>query len=473
MNHNQSLLLKPTIMIPLDGAFRPASLFHREIKDQLNKSGEHRPIVIGIERPDGTFSRIEERIFSDHHAFKQTNIYYCERLVKFLIWQKGGWKLFIGGPKYIGEHISARYSSGGKRKFDAEFMGGKVYQRPFSVKTCRPEDVPSANENERTIGHNLDGCRVGFDLGASSIKVSALVDGNVVFSKESTWHPQAMQDPNYHFENIISAINDASANLPHIDAIGGSSAGIILNNRLMIASLFESIPVERYEEAGNIFFKLRKKLDVPLDVINDGEITALAGSISLGKNNLLGISLGSSVAVGYITANGNITNWINELAFVPIDYNHAAPVDNWSGDRGCGAQYLSQKCVFRLLPRSGLELPRNLTNSQKFVFVLDMLEKGHLGAIDIWKSMSYYLGYAVALYSYFYDVEHIFLVGGCTSGIGGELILDGSKEVLRKEFPDINDKIAIHLPNEKNRRLVQSIAVASVPDAQGTVGDRQ
>ena len=69
---------------------------------------------------------------------------------------------------------------------------------------------------------------------------------------------------------------------------------------------------------------------MPLEVVNDGEVTALAGSMSLGENAILGIALGTSTAAGYVTPDGNITSWLDELAFVPIDYNPAAPVDEWS-----------------------------------------------------------------------------------------------------------------------------------------------
>ncbi len=71
---------------------------------------------------------------------------------------------------------------------------------------------------------------------------------------------------------------------------------------------------------------------------------------------MLGIALGSSQAGGYVTMAGNLLDWLHELAFCPIDYNPAAPMDEWSGDRGCGALYLSQQCVFRLAPRAGIRL---------------------------------------------------------------------------------------------------------------------
>ena len=90
---------------------------------------------------------------------------------------------------------------------------------------------------------------------------------------------------------------------------------------------------------------------MPFEVVNDGEVTALAGSMSLGENAMLGIALGTSTAAGYVTPDGNITSWLNELAFVPVDYNPAAPTDEWSGDYGVGAQYFSQQAWAGCMPR--------------------------------------------------------------------------------------------------------------------------
>ena len=91
-----------------------------------------------------------------------------------------------------------------------------------------------------------------------------------------------------------------------------------------------------------MFLDLRKAWnDAPLEVVNDGEVTALAGSMSLGENAILGIALGTSTAAGYVTPEGNITSWLNELAFVPIHYNPDAAVDEWSGDYGVGSQHLA------------------------------------------------------------------------------------------------------------------------------------
>ena len=247
-----------------------------------------------------------------------------------------------------------------------------------------------------------------------------------------------------------------------MDAIGGSSAGIYINNRPMIASLFRGIPKERYGEIRSLFVRLRAELGVPLEVINDGDVTALAGAMSLEDTGILGIALGSSEAAGYVDLEGNLTGWLSELAFAPVDYSPTAPADEWSGDLGVGAQYFSQQCVFRLAPRAGIAIPDGITDAEKLKFVQEKLEAGHAGALQIWQSMGCFMGYGLAHYAAFYPLKHVLILGRCTSGRGGQIILDGANEVLHAEFPDLAH-IRIQLPDEKSRRVGQSIAAASLP----------
>jgi predicted NBD/HSP70 family sugar kinase len=331
------------------------------------------------------------------------------------------------------------------------------------VVLCDPAEVPPAYEIGQALGRHLDGCRIGFDLGASDRKVSAVVDGEVVFSEEVVWEPRKQTDPDYHYREILAALKAAAARMPRVDAIGGSAAGIYIDNRPMVASLFRSIPKERFHEIHNLFLRIRQEMGVPLEVINDGDVTALAGSMSLEDTGVLGIAMGSSEAAGYVDLDGRLLGWLSELAFAPIDYNPQGPRDEWSGDTGVGSQYFSQQCVFRLAPRAGIAIPASLTDADKLKFVQENLESGHPGAEKIWQSMGIYFGYGLAHYADFYRARHVLLLGRCTSGRGGSLILEGANAVLRAEFPQLVDRIHIQLPDEKSRRVGQSIAAASLP----------
>jgi predicted NBD/HSP70 family sugar kinase len=456
-------LIAPAFVPPLEPEFRPAALANREFRREVAASGAGVPLVIGLERPDGAVSRFETVAFPDGHPGAAANLVYAERLVKFLLWARGGWKLTIGGPLSVGDHIASTYAPGGRRAFDCRFLGESVYSRPFAVVACRAEAVPPAREIGRPLGRHLEGGRIGFDLGASDVKVSAVMDGQAIFSEEIVWEPTGQADPDYHYRHIRAALELARAKLPRLDAIGGSSAGVIVDNRPMVASLFRGVPDDRYPEVHNLFLRLRDEFGVPLEVVNDGDVTALAGAMSLEDTGVLGIALGSSEAGGYVDLNGAITGWLNELAFAPVDYNPGAAADEWSGDSGVGSQYFSQQCVFRLAPKVGIEPPADATKAEKLKHVQGYLESGHEGAARIWQSIGVYLGYTIAHYAEFYDLKHVLILGRVTSGRGGRLILDGAKTVLTSEFPDVASRVDIQLPDEKSRRVGQSIAAASLP----------
>jgi predicted NBD/HSP70 family sugar kinase len=456
-------LVKPRFLPPLDESFRPAVLANRAFREEVEDSGDGVLLVLGLERPDGSVSRFETQVLPKGHPRVEANLMYAERLFKFLLWQRGGFRAYVGGPKSIGNYIGKRYAPGGVREFDFHFMGEDVYEKTFTVVSCEATKVPAEREIGRPLGRHLDGCRIGIDLGASLRKVSAVVNGEVVFSEEVVWEPGKQSDPHYHYREIMAALRKAASKMPRVDAIGGSSAGVFVSNRVRIASLFRGIPKNRFDEVRDLFLRIRDEMGVPVEIVNDGEVTALAGSMALEDNAVLGISLGSSEASGYVTTNGGITGWLNELAFAPIDYSPEAPLDEWSGDRGCGAPYLSQQCVFRLAPKVGIELPADVATAEKLRSVQEKLEAGHEGAARIWQSIGYYMGYAIAHYADFYDLKHVLIMGGCTSGKGGQLILDGANEVLKAEFPELASQINIQLPDEKRRRVGQSIAAASLP----------
>ena len=233
----------------------------------------------------------------------------------------------------------------------------------------------------------------------------------------------------------------------------------------MIASLFRRVPEAAFEaRIKEIYLDIAKKWgDVPLEVANDGDVTALAGALELHDHSVLGIAMGTSVAAGYVNAQGMVTGWLNELAFAPLDYGAAAVVDQeWSGDRGTGVSYFSQDAVVRLAARAGLELPPGSPGS-KLKFVQERLSTGEPRARQIFESIGVYLGYGLLHYLEFYAVKHVLLLGRVTSGEGGSVLLNQAREVLRLEAPELSRSLTVHLPDEATRRVGQSIAAASLP----------
>ncbi len=249
------------------------------------------------------------------------------------------------------------------------------------------------------------------------------------------------------------------------DAIGGSAAGCYVNNRVKVASLFRGVSPALFDQrVKNLFFEVQAAMGgVPIEVVNDGEVTALAGAMSLGRNAVLGLALGTSLAAGYVTREGNITSWLNELAFAPVDYNPEAPRDEWSGDYGVGAQYFSQQAVGRLIPAAGIELDPTLPLPEKLKHVQTLMAQGDERARRIYQTIGTYLGYAMAHYADFYDVDHVLILGRVTSGEGGNVILHEAKAVLQAEFPEMAKAISFHVPDEKDKRHGQAVAAASLP----------
>lgn len=427
----------------------------------MAKNSKSIPLKIGILRSDGSFSVYSTEIM-EGDIFEELNIFYVERISKFLLWQRGGYKIFIGGSKKIGEIMEKIYRKDGERAFDVNLMS-KVYERDFKVEILDLDKFPEEKEFSFPVDRDFKGYRIGFDLGASDRKVSAVIDGEPVFTEEVPWEPQKKSDPSYHFHQIMASLHSAASHLPQVDAIGGSSAGIYINNRVMVASLFRAVPEEVFDKrVKNMFLDIQRIWNVPLVVMNDGEVTALAGSMTLKDNKVLGIAMGSSEAGGYVNEKGDLTNWLNELAFAPVDFSPSAPVDEWSGDRGCGVSYFSQQCVFRLARLSGIRVDDE-NPVERLKKIQSVAEKGDDRGKKIFESIGIYLGYGIGLYSHFYDLSHILVLGRVTSGKAGSIIVEKAREVLEVEFPEIYRKITIHLPEETERRLGQSIVAASLP----------
>lgn len=456
--------VNPIIRPPLDRGFLPASLFSRKYRELAAASGGM-SLRLALERGDGAISTFLTTVVPPHAGHLEATLLYVERIVKALLWQRGGWKVTVGGPAEIGNHIQQVYSATGARKFDCEFMGD-VYERAFEVVVTTAEAVPEAKESAVPLGRHLEGCRVGFDLGASDRKASAVVDGEAVFTEEVVWDPSNQSDPEYHYQGVMDSIQRAASHMPRLDAVGGSAAGIYINNRARVGSLYRGVPKDQFEKISSLFVRIREELGVPMEVVNDGEVTALAGSMSLKDNPVLGIALGSSTAAGYADHAGNITSWLNELAFVPVDYRADGPIDEWSGDTGCGAQYFSQQGSNRIASSAGMQFPADMPLPERLVVLQNKMAAGDPLARQVYETIGIEFGYAVAHYADFYELKHVLILGRVTTGPGGEIILKRSLEVLRAEFPELASRVSIALPDEANRRVGQSIAAASLPAIQ-------
>ena len=464
MNINDGLpLVAPRVIPVLDPGFRPAVLAVRAFRSLVDGTGSSVPVRIALEQTDGSVFHFETQVLPESHPQASANVAYVERFVKFLLWARGGWRIYVDGPESLAAGLTSHYSQTEAGRFDAHFVGELVFDHQLEV--VRTRDLPPEHSVTKPLGRHLEGCRIGFDLGGSDRKVAAVIDGRVVFSDETVWDPYYKPDPQYHFDGIMDSLTKAAAHLPRVDAIGGSAAGVYVNNRVKAGSLFRGVPPDVFQaRVKDLFLDIRKAWHgVPFELVNDGEVTALAGSMSLGQNAILGIALGTSTAAGYVTPEGNITSWLNELAFVPIDYNPAAAVDEWSGDYGVGSQYFSQQCVGRLMPVAGIDAPAGMPLPERLKQVQALRADGDDRARKIYETIGTYMGYGVAHFASFYDLRHVLVLGRVTSGPGGDDIVLGARRVLDVEFPELARRIAFHVPDEHDKRHGQAIAAASLP----------
>ena len=472
----------------LDKEFIPIGLFNKSF---LASAGRDCPIGIAVEAADGQIEVFNTFIHGTEDKF-DADCYYIERVAKTMLWMKGGFRIYVSGKvedssnkdcvniegetnnvdiahnietvKRIYEYLKRVYSPEGERAFDYEFMG-TTYNEIFEVVFV--ENLPEKKDNRKKLGGHTDGCRIGFDAGGSDRKVSAVIDGESVFSEETVWHPKTTEDPSYHYEGITAALRAAAAHLPKVDAVGVSTAGIVINNRIMQASLFNKVPRDLWKDHVNdIYINAVKDVfgDIPVEVANDGDISAVAGVMSIGEPGVLGIAMGTSEAAGFVDGDGCITGWLNELAFVPVDCAETAMEDEWSGDIGCGVKYFSQDGIIKLAPRSGIELAEDLTPAEKLKVVQGLMEEGDERAKEVYESIGVYLGHTLPFYYDLYGMKHVLLLGRVMSGKGGDLILKTAKEVLTEEYTDLASKINVQLPDEKFRRVGQSAAAAGLPE---------
>ena len=253
-----------------------------------------------------------------------------------------------------------------------------------------------------------------------------MVDGQTVYSEEVVWHPKTQADPQYHLDGIVEAFRTAASKMPRVDAIGVSSAGVFIGNAPMVSSLFIQVPREKRDLVKTIYDRAARELgDVPIVVANDGDVTALAGAMGLECGSVMGMAMGTSEAVGYVDRDGNVLGWLNELAFAPVDLNEEAMVDE---------------------------------------VVQGLMEQDDPRAAEIYDSIGAYLAYTVVLYSQFYELRHLIVLGRVMSGKGGNRILERCQKILAAEYPQLASSIRVMLPDEKTRRVGQSVAAASLPE---------
>lgn len=454
----------PYAPLPLDPGFRPVFVANFSYQKAVESKGDASRVQIALRRPDGAVSRQNLEVLPPGSGWEEDTLRYLERQIKTLLWVKGGTTLFLSGPVAYTEPLCEIYSLSGPRAYDVRRME-VMYDEPLEIRLVEESQMPEPVSNPVSIGGFLDGCRIGFDLGASDYKLSAVIDGEPVFTTEIPWNPSVQTDPSYHVQHIRDGLKLAASHLPRVDAIGGSAAGSYVGNTVKQASLFRAVPEDRFRETIRpLFHELQQEWGVPFEVLNDGEVTALAGAMSLGATSLLGIAMGSSEATGYINRDSRFTGDYHELAYVPVDMNPEGAEDPVAIDTGCGAQYFSQQSVNRLAGMAGYVFPEDQLLPDRLKVVQADAEAGRKEAVDVFVTIGSMLGYTLPRYHEIFEMENVLILGRVTSGAGGDLVLDHTRNILKEYFPELEERLQIHVPDEKSRRVGQAVAAASLPE---------
>lgn len=476
------LLSRPAVPAPLDPNFSPLVLGKRQyLKATADCADE---LQWALPRADGC-ARYALKVFPEGHEDVEASIYLAGVLIQEMLWQRSASELLLAGPPGICEALSKMYSEEGAYAFEVSSMPNVCGTPavPFGVKIVGAGDLPEAKDTPQVCGKDANGCRLAFDLGKSDIKVVAVKDNEVLYSKETEWDV-TNPDPEYHYEAITAAMKLGKDALPQIDAIGGSATGTVSgNNEATWCDIFPNVPPDVYKEkVVNIFQRIAKDLagDVPLKVINDGEVTALAAVQKIKAGNVMGISMGSSEGGGYANADGNLMGWINELCYMKLDLNPLAPRDPWSkgAHTGLSHMYLGQRGATKLAAKAGVEGKEELMyphpemctiRHENHAQCLKLIQKAMADPSTepqcrkLYETVGVYLGYGLAQYCEFYKIDHVMILGRVSKGAGGDLMLEVAKKVLETEFPEYAG-IQFHTADDHFKAVGQCIAAAALPE---------
>ena len=241
MNTNNGLpLVAPRVTPVLDPGFRPAVLATRAFDRLVDSTPGAVPVRLALEQADGSVFRFETRVLPESHPHASANVPYLERLVKFLLWSRGG-LAHLRRRSGVPRHRAGQSLPPDRDRQVRLALRRRAHIRPSGGGRPHPQS-PGGAVGTRPLGRHLEGCRIGFDLGGSDRKVAAVIDGGVVFSDETVWDPYHKPDPQYHFDGIMDSLKKAAAHLPRVDAIGGSAAGVYVNNRVKAGRSFAACP---------------------------------------------------------------------------------------------------------------------------------------------------------------------------------------------------------------------------------------
>jgi len=479
---SELLIVEPKIKAPLDPGFAPVVLAKRKYREAAKDCAD--TFCYALPRADGC-ARGELKVFPEGDKRYQASVILAGVMIQETIWRCGATSLMLAGPEGMCKTLKTAFSKGGTYEFEALTMPkcNGTADKEFEVSIVEAKDLPESKDTPQECGKDANGCRLAFDLGKSDIKTVAIKDGEVLDSKETEWDVTNV-DPEYHYKAILDAMKGTierakEKGFGDIQAVGGSATGTVsANSEATWCDIFPNVPPDVYKEkVVDIFKRLSKEIagDVPLKVINDGEVTALAAVQKIKQGNVMGISMGSSEGGGYANADGNLMGWINELCYIKLDMNPNAPSDPWTNcHRGISHMYLGQRGATKNAYKI-CEVPENYKyphpdmctikhedHAQCLKLIQQAMKEKPEKASDLYRTCGVYLGYGLAQYCEHYKIDHVMILGRVSKGDGGDLMLKVASEVLETEFPDL-PKITFHTADDHFKAVGQCIAAAALP----------
>ena len=450
----------------LDDGFVPAFAFLAAYAESVTRG---QPVALVVERRSGLTARRDITVHGTPDR-RDADALYASLISDAMLWQVGGPTLYVCGSDAIADELRKLYSPAGARAFDYDFMGRQANRQPMEVIGLPYAAAPASTTSTMPVRPTATGRCVGIDLGGSDIKYAATIDGDVVASDEIVWHPKQNADPAYHFAWIVKAIGLAAAALDdRVDHVSFSSAGDFDGQTVAVSSLFKAVPEDVMDAWRDILPRAAREVcgPLPVAVANDGDVSAFAGFMTLGRGEVLGLAFGTSLACGYVDAAGGLLGWtsgdefrafINEMAFVIGDLDPDAPLDvNWSG-KPCYSQLLSQDAAVRLAEVAGIERA-SADIAEQLAHIQSLAERQDERALRVFRSIGAYLAHAVPHFDDIYAgrIAAILLLGRVVSGVGGQLLLETASAILADEYPRLAERIALVLPNGDFRRKGQAV----------------
>ena len=214
----------------IDKDFKPIYLVCEEME-----RGGNIPFSISVFRDDELLSTFKSKITKN---FDESYTYFKQMFLT-VFWIYGGNKVFIkGNEKYLLKILDSLLKDE-EVKITLETMK-EIFHSDVLV-TYSKAPLPKRTIKKVKLASSFKGNRIGFDAGGSDRKVSSVVDGKVIFEEETVWLPKENPDWHYHEKGIIDSLNKAAEKLKTVDAVGVSTSGIIIDNKMVQAALFVKV----------------------------------------------------------------------------------------------------------------------------------------------------------------------------------------------------------------------------------------